>query len=266
MQQDIVACRDILLAEKALNEEHGIWSSVNAVIERMLERELELHQTYAEIQAKLGDYPQAPRVFLDRVLTVAALWSPEQAAAMRTDLKRLRVVNAEIATRARQLADLLREREALHNETGFSSDTHYHVCEVIDQAAESNHLFKSWVRDELRTLRGRYDLKYWPRIADFVDVLAVDAAAAKIEVCEPITEAATSSQRPSRADFFKALFAAVEETMEGLPRLLPTVFRLTDESYAALANCALGLGPDDMVEGAYVKRLRQRMREAESLS
>lgn len=266
MQQDIIACRDILLAEKALNEEHGIWRSVNAVIERMLERELELHQAYTEIQAKLGDYPQAPRVFLDRVLTVAALWSPGQAAAMRTDLKRLRAINVEIASCARQLADLLRERETLHNETDFSSDTHYHVCEVIDQAAKGNYLFTSWARDELLTLRGRYDLKYWPRIADFVDVLAIDAAAAEIEVLEPITEAATSSQRPSRADFFKALFAALEETAASCPRILPINFRLTDESYAALANCALGLGPDEMVEGAYVKRLRQRMREAESIS
>jgi len=38
-------------------------------------------------------------------------------AATRTGLKRLRAANAKITSCARQLADLLREREALHNKT-----------------------------------------------------------------------------------------------------------------------------------------------------
>jgi hypothetical protein len=75
--------------------------------------------------------------------------------------------------------------------------------------------------------------------------------------------AATSTARASRADFFKALFVAIEENSAHHHGQLPESFRLTDGSWASSANCALDLGPDELADSNYVKRLRQRLRDGD---
>lgn len=56
--------------------------------------------------------------------------------------------------------------------------------------------------------------------------------------------------------------AEIEENGVGNYGHLPRRFKLTDNALASFANCALDLGPDDLVDGAYVKRRRQRERAA----
>ena len=92
-----------------------------------------------------------------------------------------------------------------------------------------------------------------------MSVLGTDTARATVYAHQSLTAAGTASSRPSRADFFRALFQFIEENRDG--RHLPTEFRLSDATYASLANCALDLGPDDLASAEYVKRLRQRDRE-----
>jgi hypothetical protein len=135
------------------------------------------------------------------------------------------------------------------------------MCRVVEDAARENYLFKSWIRDDLRALRGKFDLKYWPRIHHFMDALALEAENAELAATDPITAAATTGIRASRADFFKALFAAIEENSTGLHAFIPAGLKLTDATLASLANCALDLGPDDLLDSGYVKRLRQRERK-----
>ena len=84
---------------------------------------------------------------------------------------------------------------------------------------------------------------------------------ADTDATDPLTRAAASGSRGSRADFFKALFASIEENSVRNHGYLPHDFKLSDNALASLANCALDLGPDDLVDSAYVKRLRQRERE-----
>ena len=256
-----VACEEILRAEKQYNLDHAILPSENAVIDRLLARRIELTEAYAELHSKLAARPNALKAFLRVVLTTAAFWNPDRVAEARGDRQRLKAVNAMIAETAADLASLLRERSELHNESGFAANTHYHVCRVIEDAAKDNYLFGSWVRDELRDLRGRFDIKYWPRIHEFVDALGNDARQAVPEPTDPVTAAATTGIRGSRADFFKALYAAIEENSSGSGGFLPSSLRLTDPTLASLANCALDLGPDDLADGDYVKRMRQRVRD-----
>lgn len=42
---------------------------------------------------------------------------------------------------------------------------------------------------------------------------------------------------------------------------LPNDFKVTDNTLASLASCVLDLGAEDLVDGPYVKRLRQRERD-----
>jgi hypothetical protein len=255
-------CEEILRAEKQYNLDHAILPSENAVIDRLLGRRIELTDAYAELHSKLAARPNALKTLLGVVLSTAAFWNPDRIAEARGERQRLKAVNALIADKAADLAALLRERSELHNASGFAGNTHYHVCRVIEDAAKANYLFGSWVRDDLRALRGRFDLKYWPRIHEFVDALAHDARNAVPEPTDPVTAAATAGIRGSRADFFKALQAAIEENSSGSGGFLPPSLRLTDPTLASLANCALDLGPDDLADGDYVKRLRQRARDS----
>lgn len=131
---------------------------------------------------------------------------------------------------------------------------------MIEAASQHNHLFKSYVQERLDALRGQFDLEYWPSLGECLQELASDAEKAVMEATDPLTAAATTAARPSRADFFKALFTAIEENSARSYGQLPRGFKLTDRTLASLANCALDLGPDDPVDDAYMKRLRQRER------
>jgi len=256
----ITTCERILRENEFQNRELELLRSENEVIAHMLGRQLELADAYRELHYKLAPYPPALEVFFRAFISTAAFWNPKRVAEARDGRRRLEMVNDLIADKATQLADLLQEREALHNDSGFASNTHYHVCRVIEDAARDIHLYNSWVRDRLRNLRQQFDLKYWPRMHDFVNELARDASDATLEATDSITAAATTGPRGSRADFFKALIAAMEENGAAEGGFLPIGFKLSDDCLASLANCALNLDEQELVDGAYVKRLRQRRR------
>ncbi|WP_459198362.1 hypothetical protein [Ralstonia pseudosolanacearum] len=253
-------CEDILLEGKQYNIEHHILPSENAVADRLLARGIELKDAYDELHGKLHARPPALQVFLGLVLSTAAFWNPQKMQEARTARSDLSNVNRQIARKAAELATLLEQRTDLHNTSGFSTETHYHAIDVIESASRGNYLFQTYVQEKLDALRGQFDLKYWPSLSDFMRELASDAEKADTEATDPLTAAATSAVRPSKADFFKALFASVEENSAENYGQLPRGFKLTDRTLASLANCALDLGPDELMDEAYVKRFRQRER------
>ena len=73
--------------------------------------------------------------------------------------------------------------------------------------------------------------------------------------------AAFWSPEASLGDSFKAFFVALEKSSARNHGFLPNTFEVSDRSMASLMSCALGLGPDEIVDSGYVKRLRQRQRE-----
>ncbi|HCI2720118.1 hypothetical protein OVV30_00960 [Pseudomonas aeruginosa] len=254
------ASEKLLLEGRQYNIEHHILPSENAVTDRLLARGVELKDAYDELHEKLHSHPPALQVFLGLVLSTAAFWNPQkmqEARAARSDLSN---VNRQIARKADELAALLEQRSDLHDTSGFSSETHYHVGDVIEAASRDNYLFQSYVQEKLDALRGQFDLKYWPSLSDFMRELASDAEKAEMAATDPLTAAATAATRPSKADFFKALFASIEENSAENHGQLPRGFKLTDRTLASLANCALDLSPHELLDEAYVKRLRQRER------
>lgn len=253
-------CEDILWKEKNYNSEHHILPSESAIADRLLARSIELKATYEELHEKLHAYPPALQDFLGLVLNTAAQWNPEKIIKARQARDELVNVNRQIARQATELAKLLAYRSDLHNTSGFSSSTHYHVCDVIEAASQDNYRFETYVQEHLDGLCAQFDLKYWPSLDSFVRELASDAETASIEATDPLTAAATAANRSSQADFFKALFTAIKEHSAENYGRLPRGFKLTDKALASLANCALDLAPEDLVDEAYVKRLRQRER------
>lgn len=255
------ACERLLMEEKRYNAEHHILPSESAVVDRLLARNLELSDAYEELHGKLSLHPNALKTFLGIVLNTAALWNPEKISEARAARDALAKVNQQIARKAAELADLLDQRSHLGNTSGFRTETHYHVCEVVTASAQGNGRFRHYVQERLNAVRHQFDLKYWPTLGDVMREIGRDAAAAVPEASDPLTAAATKALRPSLADFFKALFASIEENSARAYGPLPGDLQLTDATLAALVNCSLNLDPDKMVDGPYVKRLRQRERE-----
>ena len=141
-------CEDILRADKAYNIEKAILPSENRIIDRLLDRRLELVDAYAEIHEKLHARPYGTQMMLGIITNVAAFWNPERVAEARDARDRLKQVNREIAELAMDLAGLLDERSEIGNTSGFASDTHYHIVDVIDAALvdQALHCFGHVVR------------------------------------------------------------------------------------------------------------------------
>lgn len=254
-------CKSLLREEREYNEEHEILASENEVIDQLLERELELTDAFDELHRKLSKHPHAVLMFLRAFVTTAAIWSPDEIRKTRAAKARIIAINDEIAEHAAALSALLDERSELYNTSGFSAGTHYDPCKVIEEAGTGNHYFRSWVSKDFKSLRARFDLKYWPSLSEFMDVLASDAREAELEAYDAIAERATNGFRPSRADFFKAVFEMIEENSKRNGGFIPTNVKISDGTFASLANCAMDLGPEALVDASYVKRLRQRERE-----
>lgn len=254
-------CEDILRENIRYNTEHEISPSENAVAERLLSRGDELADVYDELHEKLLRRPHALWQFMGMLLSAQAIWSPERIAEARSARDALKEINGKIEQHARALAELLKRRTQLHNTSGFSSDTLYHICDVIDAAGQGNGHYRSFLREPLQRLQGQFDLKYWPELSACLLVVAEDAADADVEATDPLTEAATTSSRPSTSDSVRMFLAYIEDCRGDYDGGLPRDFRVSDKSMATMMNVLLELPPERLLAAEYIKNLRQKLRE-----
>lgn len=255
----IEKCESLLIESRRYNIEHEILPSENEVIERLLKHKDSMRVVYTEIAKTLDD--RQIDVFLGIVLSCAAFWNPEKSAEYRHGRQELINTNQQIFEKASALARLLEKREQLHNESGFASNTHYSIADVIHDAAKGNGYYHSFLEVRLKRLKCQFDLKYWPSLEEVVSVIATDSEYAETYATDELTEAATDSIRTSKADFLRAFYTALRENCGCTYQMLPAEFELTDKSVAEIMNSALDLPLEEQVDSTYVKRARQRFRE-----
>lgn len=253
-------CEEFLKNDRAYNVENDIWANVVEITDRLLTRRTEMTVVYKELAE---NYEQSHiNAFLDIVMSTAAFWNPQAASEYRAQKKQLIETNAELAKVAEKLAALLAKRKELNNSSNFYSNSHYSIVDVIDNASQYNGHYTGFLKQPLERLGGQYDLKYWPSLSEVVSEIGKDAMSSEVYSSDSWTEAATSSQRSSVADFFRVLFAAIEEHSERINGVLPLSFKLTDNSLSIIANCALNLEPEEIIDGQIVKGIRQRLRKS----
>ncbi|MDO6458966.1 hypothetical protein Q4560_15700 [Celeribacter halophilus] len=257
-----IECEKTLRSKRDYNTINNVWHRETEVIDRLIERKNELSSSYLEICEKLPPDTPAFGDFWGILLSVAAIWHPSELRKYRDMKKQLQSINEDISLKASELSDLLEKRSHIENTGPFGSNTHYHIVDVIDEACAENYRYISWVKDKLDALHKQFDMKYWPTLTDIMRVLSMDAYRAEVTPHDPITEASTASSRNSKSEFFRAFWAAVHEQSQANFGRIPNDFRLSDETIASLGNCALDLGPEQIVDGPYIKRLRQRDRDA----
>jgi hypothetical protein len=235
-----------------------IYPDAVPIIDEMIDRKLELLGVYRELHEKLALRHNALWVFFDLALMSAIFLNEVRSDEARRSKAELQNLNQKIAKAALDLLELLEQRNDLQEGSGFWSGAHFHIVDVIDQAAQHNASYLGWLQDPLQQLRGRFDHKYWPSLDDLVGVIADDSEEAVVEATNSQIDALTQRQRPSRTDFFRALFLLIDQNRGNEAPYLPEDFDLTDGSFAALGTCLLGLGPDDTIEAPYIKGFRRR--------
>lgn len=107
-----------------------------------------------------------------------------------------------------------------------------------------------------------HDFKYWPALSEVVQAIGADAEMAEVTANDPVTAAATESRKSGRSDFVKAFLARVDDNRVRECGFIPNDFSLTDSGLASLVNCGLDLAFDELVDGDFIKRFRQRQRQA----
>lgn len=254
------ACENLLKFERNDRIEKSILPSEVKVIDRLLQRGLELEHAYKELYDKLSAHPHALKVFFEQLLSIAAFWNPEANQEARQGRVKLIKVNQRIEVVAAELAELLNERTELNNHSGFSCETIYHPIDLIHAAAIQNYSYGRRVKEQLEVITGQFDLKYWPSLSLMAQAVADDAAKAVPRPDDAVTGAGTEGVRAGLADSFKALFVALDESKARMHGFIPDAFKLTDQSVADLMVCALDLSPGQ-VNSDFVKGLRQRQRE-----
>lgn len=239
-----------------------IWPNMSSIIDGMLKRRIELAQVYQEVHASLAHVPRALDIFWDVFLHAADGWNPQKNQAARQAREELVGVNSRISELADQLAALLDRRNTIHNYTGFRSNTHYHILDIVHEASEHNGLYESYVKEDVERLQYQYDLKYWPTLSDVIQAIGSDSERAGVTATDPATAAATASRKSGRSDFVRAFMARIDGNRVGECGFIPNDFTLSDSGMASLVNCGLDLAPDELVDADFIKRFRQRQRQA----
>lgn len=239
-----------------------IWPNVCSIIDGMLKRRIELAEVYDEVHATLAQAPRALYMFWDVFLHAADGWNPQKNRAARQAREDLVGVNRRISELADQLAALLDRRDTIHNYTGFRSNTHYHILDILHEASEHNGLYESYVKEDVDRLQYQYDLKYWPQLSEVVHAIGTDAERAEVTATDPATAAATESRKSGRSDFVRALLARLDDNRVRECGFIPNDFALSDSGMASLVNCGLDLASDELVDADFIKRFRQRQRQA----
>lgn len=240
------------------NDEHHVSPSETALARRILARGLELKGMYDAAYSGLQD-DFARRTFLDCcVLAVGLFWTETDGKQARDDKKRLEELNAAIAEQADELSRLLEQRERLNSKAAVTTDAAYHIIDIFDQANPGGGLYQSFLREPLDGLRGRFDLKYWPKLADVVQAIGEDAARADVKPADPLTAAMCESTRSSKADVVRAIQASIADNKHGGMGCLPKSFKLSDGALASLASVLLDLPPNAVIDAKYVKNIGER--------
>lgn len=256
-------CEAILIDDRNYKINHSIWPADIANISYLLTQGLSMEKAYNELSVLTH---QQRAQILDILVGTMSSHSPQDAIEMRSSRKKLVDVNKEICKLAIELANLIEERETLNDTLPFSSNTHYSVTKVIKNASNKNQLFQFHLAKPFGQLTSQFDLKYWPSLSSFVKEIADDASVAEIEAKDPATEAATSSNRSSKADFAKALLANLDQLKTLSNWYSAQNFKFSDSALADIVNVSLKLNPDRVADSVYIKNLRAREKRSAKMN
>ncbi|MGK6821961.1 hypothetical protein ACKU5W_001980 [Klebsiella pneumoniae] len=101
---------------------------------------------------------------------------------------------------------MLRRRSDILNRSGsFTIDRLLRLTDFLDEAGRENSLYRSYIQPRLEELNG-FDLKYWPDIADLLQVLGGEDT--EVQIPDEATATIVSARRASLTDFLRIFWPA----------------------------------------------------------
>lgn len=233
------------------------------LINRYLDRIIELESVHQDISSQLdsGDMKYLYWCLID----VICHWNTDSLHEIREEKKQIIKINKKIERAAKELADLLREREELSEVGHFYAYEDYSVKHWLDRAGSDVILYPSTVGAELTKLKSRYGNKYWPKPDSVIDAIAIFAEETEVLAKDPYTEKLTSTRKVSIQNTVQVILEVISQCKDpcmSSRKLFPKGFKLKDNSIADLVNVTLGLQDDEMIDGPSVKKMRQNLRNA----
>ncbi|ENX4473492.1 hypothetical protein ACFO72_004460 [Enterobacter roggenkampii] len=232
------------------------WPSTWTVFNRLIERHDEMTSVYREIVSSSLTRQQF-WVLLEQIIHAGSFGTDERFAQLRADHQELTALNDNISTISMQLAEMLERRAELCENGHFGCDRMRKLTEFIDDAGEGNGHYQFYLKPELQRLN-RFSLRYWPDITGLIRSLGMEEV--EVTFRDEATEAIINASRPSQTDFFRKLFDNINEQKTGYHYSLPRRFKLSDTALAAVCNITRALPPDELIDAAYVKRTRHRLK------
>lgn len=235
--------RETARCDGKLLGEFAIWNNLKARAAR--------ESADAEFKKALHSISRRPdrERLLDILVASVKYWNPDRIAERREALRRIHELDAEIAKSAAALAKNLRMRNDIRERHGIGkSISDYNIPDAFPQLLEKyaaleqpdSALCQQWLLKELRPIIERFDLKYWPTLPDFLEIVATaagieDEFGAVVE--DNATRRALDSPEASQSDFIRAFFALLDESRD-----IHRNWRdLKNPALAALMNAGLGL-------------------------
>lgn len=251
----IAACETLIQERELQNDSSGREHCENVIARRLLARRDQLADAYTELYFTFRSDAHL-RTFFGLVLSAAAPWGDGLEPEFVAQRAELTEVNRRIAETADALAELLDRRETFRGKPGdFADNTFFNIAELIAAAAHDRDLYQYHLEESLTALRTRYDWKYWPSLGDVLRTLATDAEAAQGPMEVAVEEGQPAFARRAVERFSNILFESMSLAMT-TPAALPEDFNLSDATFAAIANSALGLAPDDRLRATEIRDLR----------
>ncbi|ELN2578960.1 hypothetical protein RY966_004764 [Enterobacter kobei] len=233
------------------------WSSTWPVFNRLVERHDEMVVVYREIASSSLSRQQL-WVLLEQIIHAGSFGTDVRFAKLRADHQELVALNDNISTMSMQLAEMLERRTVLSGNGHFHCERMRKLTEFINDAGEGNGHYQLYLKPEMQRLNS-FDLKYWPGIAGIIRSLGMEAV--EITFADEATEAIIKARRPSLTDFFRALFDNIGIQKTGDYYALPRTFKLSDSALATICNITRDLPPDELIDVAYVKQTRHRLKK-----
>ena len=249
-----------LLEEKLHDWQYSanpIWPSTWPVFHRLIERHDEMASVYREIASSSLSRQQL-WVLLEQIIHAGSFGTDARFAKLRADHQELVVLNDSISTMSMQLAEMLERRTELCENGHFGCDRMLKLTDFIDDAGEGNGHYQFYLKPELQRLNSFND-SYWPDIAGIIRSLGMEEV--EVTFRDEAAEAIINARRPSQTDFFRKLFDDINEQKTGYHYSLPRTFKLSDAALATICNITRNLPPDELIDAAYVKRTRHRLKE-----
>lgn len=249
-----------ILKEKFLDWQdpaNPIWPSTWPIFKRLIEHHDEMGSVYREI-ATPGLSRQQFWLLLELIVHAGSFGTEKRHAVLRADYQELTKLNKDISALSIRLSEMLERRSELSGNGHFHCKRMHKLTEFIDDAGEGNGHYLFHLKPELQRLNS-FDLKYWPDITSIIRSLGMEEV--EVTFADEATEAIVKARRPSLTDFFRELFDKIAEQKTGEYYSLPLIFKLSDAALATICNITRDLPPDELIDAAYVKRTRHRLKE-----